>query len=100
MYQIIRYPDNHAIYSNSDFAKCVKYLEDFNDKLTKYKIKTEKTETFITINEETKEDTVYSIEYNESPIPKNIYAFSNMPIYGSKEWVEMCERFFGGGKTC
>lgn len=96
MYQIIRYPDKHAIYSNSDFANCVKYLENFNYKLRKYKIKTDKTETFLTVKNDYKEDTVYSIEFNEPPIPKNIYAFSDMPIYGSKEWNDMCERFFGG----
>lgn len=96
MYQIVRYPDKYAIYNSKDYNKCVQYLTDFNNKLRDYKFKTEKTETFITLATPYKEDTVYSIEYNDPAIVKNIYRLSDLPVYGSKEWNDMCERFFGG----
>ena len=76
MYQIIRYPDKLVQFGSYDFSECVKYLEMFNEKLKKYNLNTEKTETFLTINCKGREDIIYSIEFNTPPLVVNIFAFA------------------------
>jgi hypothetical protein len=62
MYAVVKYPDNYSMYTSEDYSDCVNYLVTLNDLLNRFTIKTEQTETFLTVLHATTE-TVYSIEY-------------------------------------
>lgn len=62
MYAVVKYPDNYSMYTSEDYSDCVHYLITLNDLLKRFTIKTEKTETFLTVQHDTSE-TIYSIEY-------------------------------------
>jgi len=62
MYSIVNYPDNYSIYKSEDYSECVTTLTIMNELFKRFTLKTEKTETFLTVQHETSE-TVYSIEY-------------------------------------
>jgi hypothetical protein len=62
MYAVVKYPDNYSMYTSEDYAECVTYLTSLNDLFKRFTLKTEQTETFLTVKHETSE-TVYSIEF-------------------------------------
>ena len=62
MYAIVKYPCNYSTFTSDVYADCVKYLTQLDDLFNRFTIRTEKTETFLTVQHETSE-TVYSIEY-------------------------------------
>jgi hypothetical protein len=62
MYAVVKYPDNYSMYTSDVYAECVNYLTTMNDLFKRFTLKTEQTETFLTVQHETSE-TVYSIEY-------------------------------------
>jgi len=62
MYTVVKYPDNYSMYASDVYADCVKYLNQLDDLFNRFTIRTEKTETFLTVKHPIK-DTVYSIEY-------------------------------------
>lgn len=62
MYAVVKYPDNYSMYTSEDYSECVNYLTSMNDLFKRFTLKTEQTETFLTVQHATSE-TVYSIEY-------------------------------------
>jgi hypothetical protein len=62
MYAIVKYPCNYSTFTSDVYADCVAYLTNINDLFKRFTLKTEQTETFLTVQHETYE-TVYSIEY-------------------------------------
>ena len=62
MFAVVKYPDNYSMHTSEDYSECVNYLITLNDLLNRFTIKTEKTETFLTVKHDTSE-TVYSIEF-------------------------------------
>jgi hypothetical protein len=62
MYAVVKYPDNYSMYTSDVYAECVNYLTTMNDLFKRFTLKTEQTETFLTVQHATSE-TVYSIEY-------------------------------------
>jgi len=62
MYAIVKYPCNYSTFTSDVYADCVAYLTKMNELFKRFTLKTEKTETFLTVQHETSE-TVYSIEY-------------------------------------
>jgi hypothetical protein len=62
MYAIVKYPCNYSTYTSEDYSECVAYLTNMNDLFKRFSLKTEKSETFLTVQHATSE-TVYSIEY-------------------------------------
>ena len=62
MYAVVKYPCNYSTYTSEDYSECVAYLTNMNDLFRRFLLKTEKSETFLTVQHATSE-TVYSIEY-------------------------------------
>ena len=62
MYAVVKYPCNYSTFTSDTYADCVAYLVKMNDLFNKFSLRTEKTETFLTVKHPIK-DTVYSIEY-------------------------------------
>lgn len=62
MFAVVKYPDNYSMHTSEDYSECVNYLVTLNDLFNRFTIKTEKTETFLTVKHDTSE-TVYSIEF-------------------------------------
>jgi hypothetical protein len=62
MYTIVKYPCNYSTYTSEDYSDCVNYLTTMNDLFKRFLLKTEQTETFLTVLHPNSE-TVYSIEY-------------------------------------
>jgi hypothetical protein len=62
MYTVVKYPCNYSMYTSEDYSDCVNYLTSMNDLFKRFTLKTEQTETFLTVKHETSE-TVYSIEF-------------------------------------
>jgi hypothetical protein len=62
MFAIVKYPCNYSTYTSEDYSECVAYLTTMNDLFKRFLLKTEQTETFLTVQHATSE-TVYSIEY-------------------------------------
>ena len=62
MYAVVKYPCNYSTFTSDVYADCVAYLTKMNELFVKFSLKTEQTETFLTVTNPTSE-TVYSIEY-------------------------------------
>jgi hypothetical protein len=60
MFVVVKYPDNYSVKTGT-YNECVQYLDNLHALLVEYKIKAEKTETFLTTFD--KEETTYSIEH-------------------------------------
>lgn len=62
MYAVVKYPCNYSTFTSDVYADCVAYLTKMNELFVKFSLKTEQTETFLTVKHDASE-TVYSIEY-------------------------------------
>ncbi len=63
MFVVVKYPTNYIVKSGT-YEECCQYLNDLYALLVKFRIKAEKTETFITACYT--EETTFSIEYNNN----------------------------------
>jgi hypothetical protein len=60
MFVVVKYPSNYSVKTGT-FDECKEYLNNLHELFTRFTIKSEKTETFLTTWDN--EETTYSIEH-------------------------------------
>ena len=62
MYAVVKYPCNYSTFTSDNYPDCVSYLQKLDELFNRFSIKTERTETFLTVINPSSES-VYSIEF-------------------------------------